>query len=315
MKCKFCESASYIKFKVFDDRYGYPGVFSLMKCKNCSHIFLDSNFTDKELTDLYTNYYPRAFFDVDNYKPVAEVKGFKSWLNGEKRNAYAWVPQNVAILDIGCGFGETLGYHTSRGCNVYGVDADENILRVGYKYGFKVSAGLFNPNLYESSFFDYVTMDQVLEHVNDPVQTLKDVSKILKKDGILILSIPNANGWGAKLFGKRWINWHAPYHLNFFTKRSLNIIAEEAGLKIDRTITITSSEWLYYQLIHLFLFPKDGVPSVFWKPNQKINKRARIFLILISLIHKTKITHLITRFFDGISCGDGYLVFLKKSDE
>jgi SAM-dependent methyltransferase len=315
MKCTICKSDIDLKLKVYDDRYGYPGLFSLMQCRNCGHIFLDSNFTGRQLTDLYTNYYPRAFFNVDNYEPVPEVKGLKSWLNGEKRNAYAWVPKNVTVLDIGCGFGETLGYHTARGCNAFGVEVDENIKRTAQKYGFKVHVGLFDSSLYDSDFFDFVTMDQVIEHVKDPIETLKGITKILKQDGVLILSFPNANGWGAKVFGERWINWHAPYHLNFFTRKSLSIIVREAGLKIDKTITLTSSEWLYYQLIHLFLFPKAGVPSVFWKPGQKISSRTRIFLKFIYLIHKIKITHLITRLFDSISLGDGYLVFLKKSDE
>lgn len=315
MKCTICNSELKLKFETYDDRYGYYGLFLIKQCQNCKHIMLDSDFSSEQLIELYSKYYPRTTLEIDSYKPSPLVKGFKAWLNGEQRSAYTWVPEKVTILDIGCGFGETLGYHSARGCNVYGVEADANIKRVAQKFGFNVHFGLFDPNIYKTDYFDFVTMDQVIEHVQNPIETLKGISKILKNNGTLILGFPNANGWGAKLFGKRWINWHTPYHLNFFSLTSLQLAAEKAGLKVNKIKTIASSDWLCYQLIHLFLYPKMGEPSVFWKPGQRINTKAKIVIRLVYLIHKSKILHLITRLFDLISMGDGYLIFLKKKDE
>lgn len=313
-KCPVCRSLKNRDFlKLYDDRYGYSGLFQVKKCNQCGHKFLKGSFTPELLTKFYTNYYPRSTFDLENYKPCPETKRFQSWFNGENRSAYCWVPRNVRILDIGCGFGETLGYHKARGCDVYGVEADENIRRVAEKFGYKVNVGLFDPNSYDSEFFDYVTMDQVIEHVTDPLATMQGIARVLKPGGIAILSTPNANGWGAKLFGRRWINWHAPYHVQHFSTNSMEIAAEQAGLFIEQVKTITSSEWLYYQWIHLFTLPEMGKPSVFWSPLAKRSFKYKIFLYFATALHFTKINHIITRFFDALGIGDSNLFFLRKS--
>lgn len=297
---------------LYDDRYAYPGLFELARCQNCGHASLQCDFSKKQLVELYSKYYPRASFDIASYKPHQEVKGFKSWLDGTGKSAFRWVPQNVRVLDIGCGFGESLGYHAARGCDVYGVEADENIRRVADKFGYKIYIGLFNPDHYSSSFFDYVTMDQVIEHVTDPLAILQGVSRVLKHGGTAIISTPNANGWGAKIFSRKWINWHPPYHLQFFSKRSMRMAAEKAGFEVKNTLTITSSEWLYYQWIHLVLFPDICEPSVFWANNRSRKLWEKIWLQVCHITHKTKLNHVITRFFDSLGIGDNYIFVLEK---
>lgn len=76
-------------------------------------------------------------------------------------------------------------------------------------------------------------MDQVIEHVTNPLDILTGINSILKPNGICILSTPNSNGWGAKIFGKKWINWHAPYHLHHFSKQSIEILSKRAGFEIE----------------------------------------------------------------------------------
>jgi 2-polyprenyl-3-methyl-5-hydroxy-6-metoxy-1,4-benzoquinol methylase len=313
MICRICSSGVKEHLEVYDDRYGYPGLFEIYVCPHCGHKFLLENFTPALLARLYTDFYPRSTFNLDQYQPAKKIKGFKSWLNGESRSAYGWVPKNVRVLDIGCGFGESLGYHTARGCDVYGVEADENIRRVADKFGFKVHVGLFDPDLYEENFFDYVTMDQVIEHVTDPVSTMQGIARVLKQGGIAILSTPNSNGWGARLFGRRWINWHAPYHIQHFSLLSMTTAAQKAGLSVEKVKTITSSEWLYYQWLHVFTYPNMGEPSPFWSTTMARNFKVKIIFGILTLVHWTKINHVITRFFDALGMGDNYLFILRKT--
>ncbi|HEX9022568.1 MAG TPA: methyltransferase domain-containing protein, partial [Geobacteraceae bacterium] len=169
-QCLICGSNT-IPFKtLYDDRFGYPGTFTVTSCAGCGHKSLGTGFTAEELGKLYTDYYPRSRYSLDDYRPHGELSLFRAWLDGAKSQAFRLVPPNVRILDIGCGFGETLGYHRSRGCEVYGVEADENIRRVAERFGYNVCVGLFDPADYAPDYFDYVTMDQVLEHVTDPLR-------------------------------------------------------------------------------------------------------------------------------------------------
>ena len=314
MKCSICHSDNFSTYldNIYDDRYGCPDTFTLVRCSLCGHKQIQADFPLESLSKLYTEYYPRSTFDLEQYQSYRESSGFKAWLNGEYCSAFRWIPRNVCILDIGCGFGESLGYHLSRGCDVYGVEVDENIRRVAEKFGYKIQVGLFNASLYEPNFFDYVTMDQVIEHVTDPVQTLRDIAKVLKPGSTAILSTPNSNGWGVKVFGRRWINWHAPYHLQHFSVKSMQLAAKQAGMTLELVKSVTNSEWLYYQWIHLILFPPMSDPSPFWSPNGKRSFRQKLTLKILSLIHFTKVNHLITRLFDLLGIGDNYLFFLRK---
>lgn len=314
MNCPICrEYSPKLIMHTYDDRYGYPGLFSLLHCQHCGHEFLECNLTPSELTELYTNYYPRKSLDIESYTPHPEQSGFFAWLNGLGSSAFRWVPRNVRVLDVGCGFGQSLGYYAARGCDVYGVEADENIRRVVEKFGFKVHVGLFDEKVYSPEFFDFITLDQVIEHVVDPVTTLRGVARILKPGGTVILSTPNARSLGATLFGKRWINWHTPYHLQFFTRQSMRQAAGQAGLVVTEVKMVTSSEWLLYQWIHLVTYPKQGNPSWFWSPDKSGARiYQKVIVRLLSLLHNTKINHCLTRILDGLGSGDNFLFILKK---
>lgn len=159
MNCVICSKTVIMKHDLYDDRYGYPDKFHLLQCPSCKHKFIEHHFSESDLGKLYTNYYPRSKFSIDDYKPLTYINNFKSWFNGERRSAYTYVPQSVKILDIGCGYGESLGYHKARGCEVYGVEADNNIEKIAVKYDYNVKVGLFDASDYQDDYFDYVTMD------------------------------------------------------------------------------------------------------------------------------------------------------------
>ncbi len=311
--CPICAgNRTNCKFELYDDRYGFPGTFSLYQCDDCFHVFLGSKFDEKTLSGMYTDYYPRRSLSVDDYRPAPEAASCRLWLNGEYSQAYRWVPKNVRVLDIGCGFCESLGYHKNRDCDVYGVEADQNISRIASTYGFNVHTGLFDPATYEPDFFDYVTMDQVLEHVSDPIKTLKDVSQVLKPGGLAIVSTPNAHGWGAKIFNRSWINWHTPYHLHIFSLDSMKRAAKAGGLILERANTLTNSHWLYFQLIHLLIKPQQGTASCFWSPFIKKNVKAKVVIAMADVVRISRLLHMFTRLMDSAELGDNYVFFLRK---
>lgn len=315
MKCPVCDSDEIaVKYKniLYDDRYGYNGRYSFLKCKNCRHGWLDAKFSPEELKNLYTNFYPRSTFKIENYKPAEPVGGFWAWLDGAASSTHCYVPPDVRVLDIGCGFCETLGYHLARGCDAYGVEADANVLKISREKGFKVHNGLFDPGLYQDNFFDYVTLNQVIEHAQEPVQMLCGVSRILKKGGVVVIGTTNYNSVLANLLGRFWVHWHAPYHLQQFSIKSMTAAASKCGLKMEKFLTLTHSDWLLYQQIHFFVRPSEGFPAAFWSELGKCGLIAKAALKLLPYFHKIRINHMITRLLDFSRAGDNFLFFLRK---
>ncbi len=316
MKCPACFSENLtVKYKdlLYDDRYAYPGRFSLLVCGQCGHGRLDREFSGHEITNLYTGYYPRSSYSISDYKPVCIASGLDALFDASGSFAYKYVPERVRVLDIGCGYCETLGYHESRGCDAYGCEADANVRMVAEKYGFKVHIGVFDHSAYEAGFFDYITMDQLIEHIGNPAEILMGASRILKKGGRLIISTPNMNGFFARLLKARWLHWHVPYHMNFFTKESMTALAERAVLKLVSWRTITDPSWLTHQQIHFTARPIEGEASIFWSPAAKRGLLDKIKHKLFPYaFHKFYINHLLTKMLDTAGIGDNQLFIFEK---
>lgn len=310
--CPICEARGRPRYtRLRDDRYGYPGEFTLIGCHVCGHSWLDWQPDSGTLTTLYSDYYPRSERPVEGVIAPRRKTPLVRWWEGQRSSAAFWVPPHVRVLDIGCGFGESLAYHRERGCEVWGVEADRNIARVASHHGFDVHVGLFDPSLYEPEFFDYVTMDQVIEHIVDPIQTLRGVRTVLRPGGTAILTTPNASSLGARVFGRRWINWHTPYHLQFFTPGSLRRAAENAGLEVTSVKTITSSEWVSYQWIHLITYPRAGTRSSFWTAQRRHGWQGMAIRGLRAL-HRLGFDQLATRTCDAIGAGDNFVAQLRR---
>ena len=311
--CAICGVRPHADRCLYDDRYGYPGTFVLSLCPACGHRRLDAPMSEAQIADLYTRYYPRSELDIETWTPPEEYAGIGAWWRGERANALRWVPSNVCVLDIGCGFGESLGYHRNRGCDAHGVEADANILRVAERYGLNVRHGLFDARHYAPQSFDVVTLNQVIEHVIDPGQVLAGIRQVLKPGGLLVLSTPNADGWGARLFGDRWIHWHAPYHLQFFSRKSMVRAAEATGLELERHVTVTPSAWLDYQWAHVVAYPSAGVPSAYWRPHQGERSMAqRIAMRLLWWVDRLGFNAAVTRLMDTAGHGDNGVYLLRR---
>lgn len=316
MACPVCNSIDiYKKYDLFDDRYAYPGFYMVYICSNCGHGMVDHVPADRELEIMYTEYYPRISYELDQHGPrVTDQRSLMTWLNGEYANAYRWVPEKVRVLDIGCGLGEALGYHEARGCEAWGTEADRNADRAAERFGYRINIGIFNHDDYPKKYFDYVTLDQVMEHIREPQANLSDISKILKPGGYIVLSTPNYRGLSARIFRRKWLHWHVPYHLHYFTRESMDRLAHTTGFELVTCRTITNSAWLYMQLIHLFTCPAQGEVSTFWRDHKNlayVNMR-RPIIRLVRFLYRTRVIHVVNRLMDMLGMGDNFVMVLRK---
>lgn len=313
MTCPICSAEQvFLVQTLYDDRYGYPGRFELFHCRECGHSFLRNEFGQEDLVKLYTQYYPRREYD-STQQQLQRNGPLRAWWHGERRSAFRWVDRPGRVLDIGCGAGQSLAYLRAKGCEVRGVEADEESRAFAVEQGFEIDAGTFNPQVYEPEEFDYVTMDQVIEHMIDPIDALRGVASILKPGGKLIMSTPNASGWGRVVFGARWINWHAPYHLNFFSRDSMRRACNEVGLQVERVAVVTPATWLAYQWRHILSYPDEGEASIFWQGGKSWRFRRRLAEYGLRKSHSLGVDHIITRFFDLVGVGDNVVFVVSKN--
>ena len=313
--CPICGGPSQLMYEdLYDDRYGYPGHYELRSCDRCRHRHLVTSLSEADISDLYRTRYPRAEIDLSRMPKFPEASAPVAWLDGARSAAFRWVPPNVRVLDIGCGSCETLAYHLSRGCEAVGFEADDNVRRIAERWGFDVRIGLFDPAEFPEAHFDVITMDQVVEHVAEPVAFLRGVGRVLKPGGSIVVSTPNSRSFAARILGRRWMNWHAPYHLHHFSGRSLRLASEEAGLEVVGIRTLTNSDWLRLQLMHLVTRPTYGERSPLWDAGRSERKVGRALDWSSRAARRTRVLHPLARLADAAGMGDNWLARLRKPD-
>ena len=148
-------------------------------------------------------------------------------------------PSTITILDFGMGWAVHLRVAIGYGCACYGVEISKNKLEIAK--GFGVTLVGVKEAIEQGLRFDFINVDQVLEHVAAPFSVLGSVVPLLKPDGVIKLSVPNTLRPRAQLRNPDWeqartgrgrLNAFAPLeHVNSFSGPSLRAMAARAGLR------------------------------------------------------------------------------------
>jgi 2-polyprenyl-3-methyl-5-hydroxy-6-metoxy-1,4-benzoquinol methylase len=147
------------------------------------------------------------------------------------------------LLDVGCATGNFLDRMRKRGnWQVWGVEVNEDAARYAQeRFGLDIFIGEVCEASYPARYFDAVTLWDVLEHLHDPLGTLKEIRRVLKDDGVLILSVPNSDSFDARIFGDCWIGFDPPRHLYAFSTKTVKRLLTETGFETTETRFIVGS--------------------------------------------------------------------------
>jgi 2-polyprenyl-3-methyl-5-hydroxy-6-metoxy-1,4-benzoquinol methylase len=132
------------------------------------------------------------------------------------------------VLDIGCGNGKLATMLHSYGWEVCGQEFDVKAASIAKSRGVKVFVGELDA-IVGAHIYDAIVMNHVVEHIPDPVNLLRNCKRLLKENGRLVITTPNADSLGAVLFQSYWRGYEAPRHLNIFTPKSLRSILFKSG--------------------------------------------------------------------------------------
>jgi 2-polyprenyl-3-methyl-5-hydroxy-6-metoxy-1,4-benzoquinol methylase len=153
-------------------------------------------------------------------------------LRGLLRQVPAYRPAGRA-LDIGCGSGGYLAFLARLGWSCSGVEPGARSRTYAREVlGLDVEAGPLAACRYPSRHFDVVTMWHVLEHLSDPLGTLREIRRILKPDGRLLLRTPNVESLEARVFRGDWYGLDPPRHLFLYSPRTLRPLLERHGFHV-----------------------------------------------------------------------------------
>lgn len=165
--------------------------------------------------------------------------------------------EGLKILDAGCGEGQLLlklSKVRERKRELYGADITPVAVESAKEKVGGVNFSLQNlKNLnYEDGFFNVVICTEVIEHITDYHEAIKELKRVLKRGGLLIITFPNeplAIFFRAIFFRKSMIE----DHINWFSPNKMMRIV---GLKLKDKINIPFPIFDFISLIHIMVFVK-----------------------------------------------------------
>lgn len=290
-----------------DDNGNWSDIWSLYKCHSCNSIYLSPRPDIKSLPKAYQNYYTHSV--SENHQDLLNSSLKNRLINGylnerftmKRENSYKlgfWlfkilrplqmkldiygrnIPKSLCnsekkILDIGCGNGDFLQRSKEMGLQAYGLETDPVAVKNLEKIGIHTHLGDLSSANFTNKTFDYITLNHVIEHVENPEQLLTSIKHILKEDGTIWLALPNPNALSIIFFKQAWKGFHPPFHLFIPSQNILKKMLEDAGF------------------IDIKFIPQGLQSRGLWSESKKISSQENIqfskissivFFILINII-------------------------------
>lgn len=223
--CAFCGSSEFEEISS-EGMHGFPTKVSI--CIQCGLVQLNPRWSEATYKDFYENDFDQYYRESTSGEHKIKTILLRMKLHG----FYANNPQN--ILDIGAGRGDVLLYlknHVYAESSYFAIEPSKECALSLQENGIKLISRSVESDLgkdYEE-FFDFIILRHVLEHTFDPKVVLERISKMLKKNGVLYVAVPNAMKPTYPIRNNHFRN----VHLYYFNKFILSNLLRDTGLKIQ----------------------------------------------------------------------------------
>ena len=230
--CPVCGGGSHQKFLEAEDHNVSNDRFNIVECSDCSFRFTNPIPTEDTIGEYYKS---------ENYVSHSGTKkGFvnrvyhivRSRAIKQKENLAAKYSKEKVILDIGCGTGDFLGYCKSQNWKTLGLEPDQSARKIALESNAIEAKDLSHLYEIESNTFDVISMWHVLEHVYNLNEDIEQYKKILKKEGVLIVAVPNCSSKDAEHYKSSWAAYDLPIHLYHFRPDNMKQLFSKHGMEV-----------------------------------------------------------------------------------
>lgn len=188
-----------------------------------------------------------------------------------------------SLLDIGAGTGDFLVTAKANGWQITGVEPNENAKKLAVSKGISFENDIES---IENQKFDVITMWHVLEHVPNVEHQIKELKRLLKPNGTIIIAVPNFKSFDAGYYGEFWAAYDVPRHLWHFSKTSIEKLFGNENMKLVKILPMIFDSFYVSLLSEKY---KNGKMNFFkafciglrsnWKANQSKEYSSHIYVL------------------------------------
>ncbi len=248
IKCVGCLSLS----KKF---FGKKSAFSLYKCLDCGMVSLyekpnsSSAVYDAEYFSGGSRGFGYVNYDEDK-EPMRD--GFKKYLKIIEKSLRG----KGKLFDVGAATGFFMSLAKDAGFDVSGVELSSFAAGKARDKGFDVKTGMLKDVVFDSGTYDAVTLLDVVEHMPDPEEDIRIVSRMLRAGGVLVANTPDSGSLYARIMGIKWHLVVPPEHIHYFNEKSICLLLERNGFEVQMVTRIGKKFTVEYVLNMLFKWLK-----------------------------------------------------------
>ena len=188
-----------------------------------------------------------------------------------------------SILDIGAGTGDFLSVAKNDGWNTTGIEPSERAKAIAIGKGISFVSN--TTDLADSSF-DVITMWHVLEHVPDLDFQIKELKRLLKPTGTLVIAVPNFKSFDAKHYGAFWAAYDVPIHFWHFSKNAIKLLFEKEEIALKNVLPMKFDSFYVSLLSQKYKTGKMNYPKAFFigllsnfKAKQNLEYSSHIYVL------------------------------------
>ena len=192
-------------------------------------------------------------------------------------------PNKGRILDIGAGTGEFLSVAKNDGWQTIGVEPSDRAKSIAKSKGVSF---VDETSELENHSFDVISMWHVLEHVPDLDKQIKELKRLLKPTGTLIIAVPNFKSFDAKHYGKFWAAYDVPIHFWHFSKTAIKLLFEQEEMKLEKVLPMKFDSFYVSLLSEKYKSGKMNFVKAFfvglqsnWKASQHFEYSSHIYIL------------------------------------
>ncbi len=240
--CPLCSSSRIhdqpFQYLYRDRKLGAKG------CLGCGLIFLHPQPTPEELKQLYAaDYFEGGDFRCGHEGGYCDPSTLERMQDPGLLLQIKAMKGGGRFLEIGCAGGALLNAARNLGFRVQGVELSDDACRIAVeKFGLQVHAGDVVNARFPDRSFDVVFLGDVIEHLPDPLTTLREIYRILDNEGMLVMALPSqTNSFFSRIgfslyrfLGKTATVALPPYHLFEYRPRSLRYLLNKCDFLVIR---------------------------------------------------------------------------------